>query len=88
MLKLVKACAPWLDWKVAGMAVLVAVGVAVCLGAPALGFLAGAAPLLLIVACLVPCLVPRHLRSHPAERSAGAGLGYLRLRPGFLQRRR
>ena len=29
---------------------------AVCLGMPALGLLAGAAPLLLIVACLVPCL--------------------------------
>ena len=43
MLKLVKECAPWLDWKVAGIAALVAVGVAVCLGAPALGLLAGIA---------------------------------------------
>lgn len=58
MLKLVKECAPWLDWKVASVATLVGVGVGVCLGMPVLGLLAGAAPLLLIIACLVPCLAP------------------------------
>lgn len=70
MLKLVKECAPGLDWKVAGIAALVAVGVAVCLGAPAIGFLAGAAPLLLIVACLVPCLAPLVLLRRKGRNAA------------------
>ena len=58
MLNLVKACAPWLNWKSAGLIALVASGVAFCLGTPALGLLAGAAPILLIIACLIPCLIP------------------------------
>ena len=57
MLKIVKECVGWLDWKfiAAGAAVLVAL--AVCAKLPALGIFAGAAPLLLAV-CLIPCLVP------------------------------
>ena len=58
MLNLVKACAPWLSWKTAAVAGLVAVGLALCLGMPGLGLLAGAAPVLLIIACLIPCLIP------------------------------
>jgi hypothetical protein len=58
MLKLVKECAPWLSWKTAGIAALVAVGLIVCTGMPSLAALAGAMPLLLILACLVPCLAP------------------------------
>ena len=58
MLRFVKACAPWLNWKTAGIVALVVVGLIVCTGMPSLGALAGAVPLLLIVACLVPCLVP------------------------------
>jgi hypothetical protein len=58
MLKVVKQCAPWLNWKNAGIAALVAVGLVICTGMPNLSILAGVAPLLLIVACLVPCLAP------------------------------
>jgi hypothetical protein len=58
MLKLMKECAPWLNWKTAGIAALVVLGLIVCTGMPSLGTLAGVAPLLLIVACLVPCLAP------------------------------
>ena len=58
MLTLVKRCAPWLSWKSAGIIALVAVGAAFCLGMPSLGLLAGAAPILLLVACLIPCLIP------------------------------
>ena len=58
MLNLVKACAPWLSWKSAGLIALVAVGAAFCLGMPGLGLLAGAAPILLLIACLIPCLIP------------------------------
>lgn len=58
MLNLVKTCAPWLNWKSAGIIALVAFGAAFCLGAPSLGLLAGAAPILLLIACLIPCLIP------------------------------
>lgn len=44
MLNLVKACAPWLNGKLAGLIVLVAAGAAFCLGTPALGLLAGVDP--------------------------------------------
>ncbi len=70
MLKLVRQCAPWLDRKIAGVAALAAVGIGLCLGAPALGLLAGIAPLLLVIACLVPCLAPLALL-----RRRGRGVG-------------
>jgi hypothetical protein len=75
MLNLVKACAPWLSWKTAAVAGLVAVGLALCLGMPGLGLLAGAAPVLLIIACLIPCLIPLALlrrggRNRPAATQA------------------
>ena len=59
MRDLIKECAPWLNWKVAA---IFAAGV-VCIGfigGADLGMLAvaGAAPLLALAACLVPCLVP------------------------------
>ncbi len=58
MLNLVNACAPWLNWKSAGVIALVAFGAAFCLGVPGLGLLAGVAPILLLIACLIPCLIP------------------------------
>lgn len=58
MPNLVKTCAPWLNWKSAGVIALVAFGAAFCLGVPSLGLLAGAAPILLLAACLIPCLIP------------------------------
>jgi hypothetical protein len=58
MLKAIKQCAGWLDWKlVAGGLAVIAV-LAVCLKLEMLSTLVGAAPLLLIAACLVPCLIP------------------------------
>jgi hypothetical protein len=72
MLNLVKACAPWLSWKAAAVAGLVAFGVAFCLGMPALGLLAGAAPLLLMLACLIPCLIPLALLRRGGRNRAAA----------------
>lgn len=57
MLNLVKACAPWLNWKWAGAVALLAFGAAFCLGVPGLGLLAGVAPIFLLIACLIPCLI-------------------------------
>jgi hypothetical protein len=54
----VKACTPWLDWKIVAALALVIVGIVVCTGLPTLRILAGAAPLLIVAACLIPCLVP------------------------------
>ena len=58
MLKIVRQCVGWLDWKfvAGGLAVLIAL--AVCAKLPTLSIFAGAAPLLLLVVCLVPCLLP------------------------------
>lgn len=58
MLNLVKTCAPWLNGKSAGIIALVTFGAAFCLGLPSLGLRAGVAPLLLLIACLIPCLIP------------------------------
>jgi hypothetical protein len=57
MLKLVKACAPWLTWKVGLVAVLGIIVLAFfdkLLGA----LLIGATPVVLALACLIPCLIP------------------------------
>src|SRR5689334_22193680 len=58
MLKLVKECAPWLNWTNAAIVALAVGAIIICTGLPSLGILAGFAPVLLIVACLVPCLAP------------------------------
>lgn len=58
MLKLVKECAPWLNWTNAAIAALAVGAIVICTGLPTLGILAGIAPVLLLVACLVPCLAP------------------------------
>jgi hypothetical protein len=57
MLKVMKECTPWLNWKNAGIAALVIGGIIICTGLPSLSVLAGVAPLLLIAVCLVPCLL-------------------------------
>lgn len=72
MLNLVKACAPWLNWKTAAVTGLVAFGVAFCLGMPGLGLLAGAAPVLLMLACLIPCLIPLALLRRGGRNQAVA----------------
>src|SRR5581483_7086873 len=58
MLKLVKECAPWLNWSNAAIAALAVGAIVICTGLPSLGVLAGIAPVLLLVTCLVPCLAP------------------------------
>jgi hypothetical protein len=58
MLKLVKACAPWLTWKVGLVAVLGIVVLASFDKLLGLAVLAGATPILAVLACLIPCLIP------------------------------
>jgi hypothetical protein len=77
MLKLIQACAPWLSWKAAGIAALVALGVAICLGMPSIGLLVGAAPVLLMIGCLVPCLIPLMLPRGKEPHQSGAPLTVL-----------
>jgi hypothetical protein len=59
MRNLIKECVPWLNWKVAAVFVAAVVCIGFIVGADAgLLAVAGATPLLAIVACLVPCLIP------------------------------
>lgn len=59
MRKLIKECAPWLNWKVAAVFVAVVACVGFIVGVDAgLLAIAGATPLLAIALCLVPCLIP------------------------------
>jgi hypothetical protein len=59
MRKLIKECAPWLNWKVTAVfvAVVACLGLIVGVDAGVLA-IAGATPLLAIALCLVPCLIP------------------------------
>jgi hypothetical protein len=59
MLKLLRKCAPWLNWKVGALFVAVVLVAGLAFGAQA-GLLAfiSATPLLAIAACVVPCLLP------------------------------
>lgn len=58
MEKLVKECIPWLNWQTGLVTALVVVGIVVCTGLPTWSILAGATPLLMVAACLLPCLLP------------------------------
>jgi len=59
MFNLSKGCVPpWLNWKVGAVVALVLVGIALCSGLPTWSVLASTTPLLLIAACLLPCLIP------------------------------
>lgn len=57
MLKVMKDCVGWLDWKFVAGAVAVLITLAVCAKLPTLSIFAGAAPLLLLAVCLIPCLL-------------------------------
>ncbi len=59
MRNILKQCVGWLDWRfVAGVLAAVA-ALALCSKLPSLSiFAAGVTPLLLIAACLLPCLIP------------------------------
>jgi hypothetical protein len=76
MRKLIKECAPWLNWKVAAGFVVTVVCVGLIVGADAgLLAIAGATPLLAIAACLVPCLIPLVLlrgKKEPAKNTTPA----------------
>ena len=83
MRKLIKECAPWLNWKVAAVFVAVLVCVGLIVGADA-GVLAiaGAIPLLAIALCLVPCLIPLvflrgkgKTQARTAQSAAGCSCG-------------
>jgi hypothetical protein len=58
VLKVMKQCVGWLDWKLVAGGVVLLVALAVCAKLPTIGIFAGAAPLLLLAVCLIPCLVP------------------------------
>jgi len=75
MLRAMKQCVGWLDWRFIAGGLAVVVGLAVCNKLPTLGISAGVTPLILIIACLVPCLVPLALlrgagRRHQTKQAA------------------
>jgi hypothetical protein len=58
VLKVIKECVGGLNWQfVAGGLAVLAV-LALCAKLPTLGIFAGVAPVLLLAACLIPCLLP------------------------------
>lgn len=72
MLQTLKQCAPWLNWKIVGVVGLVAAGLILCTGLPSLSIVAGVAPLLLLIACLVPCLAPLVVLRRKAQSQSAA----------------
>jgi hypothetical protein len=83
MLKFMKECAPWLNWKVGALFAAVVLVADIAFGAEA-GLLAfiGATPLLAIAACMVPCLLPlaflrgkRKTQSTTTQSAAGCTCG-------------
>ena len=83
MRKLIKECAPWLNWKVAAVFAAVVACVGFIIGADAgLLAIAGATPLLAIALCLVPCLIPLAFlrgkgktQARTAQSAAGCSCG-------------
>jgi hypothetical protein len=59
MLKLIKDCAPWLNWKVAAVFAALVLCVGLVMGQQ-LGLVAllGATPLIGLLLCLIPCAIP------------------------------
>ena len=58
MLNLLKQCVAWLDWRFIAGGVAVLIALAVCGNLPTFGIFAGATPIVLFLACLIPCLLP------------------------------
>jgi hypothetical protein len=58
MLNHIRMCLSWLDWKLGAVIALVVGGVTLCLGWLNLSRIASVTPLLLLAACLLPCLLP------------------------------
>ena len=79
MRKLIKECAPWLNWKIAAVFAAAVVCIGFIVGADAgLLAVAGATPLLAFAACLIPCLIPLVLlrrKKEPAKTVALATAG-------------
>jgi len=58
VLKIIKECVGGLNWQFVAGGLTMLVALALCAKLPTLGTFAGAAPLLLLAACLIPCLLP------------------------------
>ena len=58
MQQLLNACTPWLNWKVAAAVGIALVGVALFADWSSWAVWLGATPLLAIIVCLLPCLIP------------------------------
>lgn len=58
MRNLLNECMPWLTWQTGLIVALVTIGLVVCTGLPTWSILVGATPLLIVAACLLPCLIP------------------------------
>lgn len=54
----IKAGVSLLTWKYLGLAALVISGMLIWFGLPSFSMLVGIVPVVLMVACLIPCLVP------------------------------
>jgi hypothetical protein len=58
MPRIFKQCVSKIDRQAMVIGLIAAAGLALCFQLSAIGLLSGAVPLLLILACLAPCLVP------------------------------
>jgi hypothetical protein len=57
MRKVIKACVGGLNWQFVAGVLAVLFALALCAKLPTLGILVGAAPLVLLAVCLIPCLL-------------------------------
>jgi hypothetical protein len=74
MLHVIKGCVPsWLNWKIGAVIALVLVILVEFAGLPRLSFLVGASPLVLLAACLLPCLIPLALLRKNGRPAAQSG---------------
>lgn len=72
MFKLIKTCVPWLNWKV-GLGILLGAVVLASFD-KMLGLATVGAPILLMLACLVPCLIPLlFIRRTPVQKFPKVG---------------
>jgi hypothetical protein len=58
MQKLLNTCSPWLTWKLAIAVAVTVVGMVLFTDLPQWSLWVGTTPLLAIVVCMLPCLIP------------------------------